>query len=281
MSHERTETKGLLDKSEGLGRRDFIRKMAAVCGLPAAAALLGGCGGGILDSDYRPTNGGSGDLQTSLLRFRGLLAQWLENIRLAGGRDNVNVPGLLAVMNPEFAAVWALMIVASAAELRSHVPSDMQPVLDSIDPSYDGPAREVTEQQLLGARERADEMIDRNNLTDDDRGVWVFLVMAFLLFPALAGATAMGWAQGAWARDTDNQALLAWFWLNSSSPHPWSAGLIGEMSALFFALALYLYLSMGTSYLAQAPGLMFGRHWLVLLMLLLVLLVASWTGGSS
>lgn len=278
---------GLLEETEGVGRREFITKMAAVCGLPALGALLSGCGGGgILDSDRDHYNDGtpppvSGDLQAALFRWRCLLAQWLEQIQRAGGRGNVNVASLLGLMNPEFALVWAVMIGATALQLRGHVAPDMQTLLDNIDPKFDGEPRQVTEQQLQGARQRADEMIDRDNLTDDLRGVWVFLVMAFLLFPAIAGATAMGWAEGAWERDTDDRALLAWFWFNSPSPHPWSAGLIGEMTVLFFALALLLYQSMGVTYLARAPGLMFGRNWLVLLMLLLVLLTASWTGGDG
>ena len=272
------------DGTEGLGRREFLKKMVAVCGLPAAATLLAGCSGdAIRGRDYRYDHEPppAGNLQTALTDFRVRLAQWLQGVQQAGGRGSVSVPAILAAMNPQFAAVWALMILASAAELRSHVASDMQSLLDGIDPHYAGAARQVTEGQLRGAVDRADGMIDRGNLTDDIRGVWVFLVMSFLLFPAIAGTTAMGWAQAAWSEDTGNQALTAWFWLNSSSPHPWSAALIAEMTTLFYALSLYLYIGMGASYLGQAPGLMFGRHWAVLLMLLTVLLVATWTSGSS
>jgi hypothetical protein len=277
----------LLEETEGVGRREFITKMAAVCGLPALGALLGGCGGGgLLDSDRDHYNNGTpppgrGDLQAALFRWRCLLAQWLEQIQRAGGRGNVNVASLLGLMNPEFAVVWAVMIGASALELRGNVAPDMQTLLDSIDPDYEGGARQVTEQQLQGARQRADEMVETETPTLDEKGIWVFLVMAFLLFPAIAGATAMGWAEGAWERDTDDRALLAWFWFNSSSPHPWSAALIAQMTTAFFIMALYLYQSMGATYLAEAPGLMFGRNWLVLLMMLLLLLTASWTGGTE
>ncbi len=283
-SEDRLDLDELTDGVEGRGRRDFIKKITALCGLPVAAALLGGCdGGGLLDNDPpdHPRNGAAGDLQTALLQFRALLAQQLEDIRLAGGRDNVNIAGLLGAMNPQFAAVWLLMIAASAAELRSHVAPDMQQLLDGIDPNYEGPAREVTEQQLRGARAGADELIDAESPTEEQQGVWVYLVMSFLLFPTLAEATALGWAQEAWRQDTENRALTAWFWLNSSTAHPWSATLIAEMIALFVAISLNLYTAMGTTHLAGAPGLLFGRNWAALLMLMLVLLTATWTGGSG
>lgn len=278
-SDDGLELEDLLEEADGLKRRDFIKKLAAVCGLPVAAALLGGCeGGGLLDNDNDRDRRPVGDLQTALLGFRALLAQQLEDIRLAGGRNNVNVAGLLGAMNPQFAAVWLLMVAASAAQLRSHVAPDMQQFLDGIDPNYEGPAPEVTEDRLRGARERADGMIEAEFPTLDEKGIWVFLVIAFLLFPTLTGATAMGWAENAWERDTDDRALLAYFWFNSSNPHPWSAALIAQMTTVFLALSVLLYGAMGTTYLSEAPGLMFGTNWAALLMLMLVLLTAAWTG---
>lgn len=71
LADEKREMNRLLEESKGLGRRDFIRTMVvAACGLPVAGTLLAGCSGG---SDHV----GSGDLQTSLLSFRALLAQHL------------------------------------------------------------------------------------------------------------------------------------------------------------------------------------------------------------
>lgn len=248
-----------------------------VCGLPVAGMLLAGCeGSGVTRDDLEED-----DLREALERFRSNLLQILEEVERAGGREDVNVFALMDSMNSELAAVWPLLIGASRPELRGHVAPDMQQFLNDIDPHYAGTVRQISEQQLRTARERADELVSPSFVSDDARGIWVYLVLAFLLFPAIAGSTAQQWAEGAWARDTSYRALTAWFWLNSPNPHPWSGELISQMTTLFAALALYLYLSMGVTYRAQEPGMMFGLSWAVMLMLMLVLVTARWTGGTS
>lgn len=280
VSKDAEVMEGLEEALEGCGveRRDFLRKLlVAGAGVPAGASLLlAGCGG---DDDNDLANG---DLSVALFRWRCWLLQWITQIQRSPTPGSFNSAALFSALNPEYATVWSLMILAAASTLRANVADDMQEVLSNLgsdDPDYEGAPRTVSEQQLLAARDRADSMVDLTSPTDSDRSLWVFLLMTFLLFPTVAGSLALGWAGAAQAMDTQDMAVQAFFWFNPTTTQLWSAGLVADLSVVFLALALYLYLAMGTA-ARTAPGLLFGRDWAVLLMLLVLVLTVSFAEGA-
>lgn len=256
----------------GVERRDFLRKLlVAGAGVPAGASLLlAGCGG---DDDNGLV---TGDLSVALFRWRCWLLRWITQIQRSPTPGSFSAASLFVALNPEYATVWALMVAAAASTLRANVADDMQQVLSNLgsaDPDYSGSPRVLSEDDFTDARDRANSMVNLSSPTDSDRSLWVFLLMIFLLFPTVAGTLALGWAQSAQSMDTDDHALLVFDAFHTLTLE-WSPGTFAEASSIFLLLALYVYLAMGTA-ARTAPGLLFGRDWAVLLMLLALVLLAS------
>lgn len=283
MNTERREA-GEIVHGERLERRDFLRGLlVAAVGLPVAGALPGGCGSqGLLDNDQGPGGDGQpgGDLQAGVKDTRETLVGVIT--AATGGEAELDVQTLLDQLNAQLAAVWPLMVAAPAAELRANVPIALQPVLERLDGlegvavGFEGDAPQITRQRLEEAWASADELSGIDAAAESspaDQARWVFLLMLLLLVPPLddetAGTCASGAVNEALADHEENLADAAELYdmLHPDGPVPCRPCLLGHIMGATLALALFVYLGMG-SHAASEAGLVFGFDWVAALVLL-------------
>ncbi|MGC9316598.1 MAG: hypothetical protein ACP5KN_01010 [Armatimonadota bacterium] len=287
MSTESREQREIV-RGGRLQRRDFLRRLlVAAVGLPAAGAVLGGCGGGGLLDDGQGADGDGddggqpdGDLEAEVEDTRRTLITVIN--AATGGQEELDVQPLLGQLNAQLAVVWPLMVAAPAADLRANVPTALQPVLERLDGLEDvtvgfaGQAPEITTQRLEEAWARADELSAINAGTESspaDEAQWVLLLVLMLLLPSLSDEAAATYASAgvdeALADDDRNLARAAELYemLHPEDPVACTSCLLGHIMGLALSLGLYVYLGMG-AHAAGEPGLLFGFDWVAALVLL-------------
>ncbi len=269
--------------AERIERREFIRRLlVGAIGVPtAAAALLSGCdGNGLLD------NQPAGNLTAEVADMRALQTQVINTIQQLDEAADADITDWLAQINAQLAVVWPLMVAASRQQLRDNVADDMQPVLGQLDqlglnPAFAGDAPQITRQQFQDAWDRAHQLAGATPTAvpaqQDNRPylLWAYLFMLLILFPSMADDDAATYAANAADRDTSSRALGLWdlFHIGSVSCTPCLfSQIISTVVGLY--LILYLYLGMAC-HAAGAPGLLFGRDWLVMLVMIAALLLLN------
>lgn len=267
---------------EGMERREFLQKvLSAAVGLPAAGMLLSGCGGGILDSsdDAGPAPP-QGNLSEEVQQMRDAISGVMQAVRSLQEAGDADLTGWLAQINTQLAVVWPLMVAAGQQDLRANVSDEMQQVLDQLDQfgsplTYSGAAPQITQQQLQDAWERADALMLAQPTAEEayaTPNTWIFFLMLFLVFPAIAPGDAFNYAQAASSMDTDSQAGVLYSLLHplgsiSCTPCFFGAVLSGVLGSI-----MLLFMAMGP-HAATAPSMLFGRDWMIMLVLLATLYV--------
>ncbi len=274
---------------DAIERREFIRNLLlGAIGLPAGAALLAGCDGGLLPNDQGWGPGRVGDLGTEVGDMRTLQTQVITAIRQLHDAGNADIDGWLAQINAQLAIVWPLMVAAPQQALRDNVAPQMSAVLDRLDAldveiGYSGPAPQITRQQFQDAWQRAHDLagVSPSSVApaeDADNGpyiLWAYLFLLLLLFPTMLCDDAMLFATDAAMRDTAGRALALWHTFHLTSV-PCTPCLFSGLMSTVFGLVPFLYLGMA-SHAAGAPGLLFGRDWLVMLVMIAALLLLNFT----
>lgn len=274
---------GVPAQSDALERREFIRRMVlAGLGLPlTSGALLSGCGGG--GAAPAPP---AGDLGNEVADTRDLIGLVANTIRALTDPQDADIDGWLGQINTRLEAVWPLMVAADGAELRANVSADMVSVLGQLDGlgeelSYAGPAPNLSRARLQTAWERADGLMPTAPTQVRTQEVsahtmWSFLFLLFLLFPDLDCVTATSYAADAAARDTGGRAEELYELLHPAGAVGCTPCLFSHLTSVVATLCLYLYLGMGAQ-AAHEPGLLFGRDWLIVLVLIAALVFLAFS----
>lgn len=263
--------------SDAMARREFLRALLiGGVGLPLiGSGLLSGCGGG------GSVNPPAGALGQEVVATRATLTHVVDAIRVLQDSEDAEIDAWLGTLNTRVAAVWPLMVAADQPELRANVDANLASVLTQLDGlsvplAFAGPAPALTRTRLQSAWDRAGTITGLGDAPVAPSGVsgnamWTFLFMLFLLFPGLSDADAATYAGDAGLRDTGGRAEEFY-----SLFHP--TGAVGCTPCLFSGvisrvsgLLMYLYLGMGAQ-AAGEPGMLFGRDWLTVLVLVAALL---------
>lgn len=185
-----------------LRRREFLRA-ALLAGLaaPAVATMLPGCE----SSEYTD--------ELVAVTFAALLAEQravADSVQAAATSTTdptlAQIEGWLTKSNNINSAVQKAARSATTPELRSSVPTSMQPVLAHLDEiaaglDFSGAAPQYTAQELLAAVGRANTVL-AGETTDTRRALWALVVGLALLRPGATDASLLSMAAAAAAQDT-------------------------------------------------------------------------------
>jgi hypothetical protein len=276
------EVQDLLEEG-GMKRREFLRKvLAAAVGLPAATALIAGCDG---DGILEPPGGGpgpapQGNLGEEVLQMRQLITQIIDAIAALTGADGDELAAWLAQLNAQLADVWPLMVAANQQGLRDNVSPEMQPVLDQLDDfnvplDYSGPVPQITQQRLQDAWNRAEDLLLPQAAGDGPYATeqtWGFFLILFLMFPAIAGTDAFNFATAAGTMDTENQAGQMYDMLHPTGEVSCTPCFFNSLISTLLAILMLVFMAAGSE-MGEAPSMLFGRDFPILLVLLAVVLM--------
>lgn len=272
--------------SDAMARREFLRALLiGGVGLPLiGSGLLSGCGGG------GSVNPPAGALGQEVVATRATLTQVVDAIRVLQDSEDAEIDAWLGTLGSRVGRVWPLMVAAGQPELRANVDPNLAGVLTELDTlgeplGYTGPAPSLSRTRLQSAWDRAHTIMGLEPTqirphAVSDHSMWGFLFLVLLLLPELSDADAAACAGDAAMRDTGGRAeeFYALF-------HP--TGAVGCTPCLFSGvisrvsgLLMYLYLGMGAQ-AAGEPGMLFGRDWLTVLVLIAALLFLdfAWVGA--
>lgn len=265
-----------------LERREFLRRLLmAGLGLPLiGSGLLSGCGGG---SGGNPPAGAVGE---EVVTMRAALTQVVDAIRVLQDSEDADIDCWLASINTRLGVVWPLMVGAPQADLRAAVSPDMATVLAQLDSlsvplAFAGPAPTLSRDRLQSAWDRAGAITGLGVAPVAPSGVsgntmWTFLFMLLLLFPTLSDADAMSYSADAGLRDTAGRAEELYGLLHPTGSVACTPCLFSGLMSRIAGLYLFLYLGMA-SQAAHEPGLLFGREWVFVMVLVAALLFLDFT----
>ncbi|MBD3292118.1 MAG: hypothetical protein GF393_04280 [Armatimonadia bacterium] len=212
--------------------------------------------------------------------MRGVIADIIQAIQNMEDAGDADLAGWLAQLNGQLAAVWPPMVAANQQDLRDNVSPEMQQFLDQLDDwqvplDYSGGAPQFSEAALQAAWDRAEGMLLPQAAGDEPyatQQTWAFLLMLFLIFPAISGADAFNFATGAASMDTGNEASGLFSLLHPSGGIACTPCFISAMLSGFLSIVMLLFLGMA-SHTSMAPSMLFGRDYAIVLALLAVLFV--------
>jgi hypothetical protein len=267
----------------GMERREFLQKLiAAALALPAGGLLLSGCGGGG-DGDPPP----QGELPLKLQGMRDGIASVLQQVSGLTSAASADVPAWTTRLNGQLTQVWPLMVAAPPTELRSNVSGEMAGVLAQLDQlgtplDYSGPAPAITQQRLTEAWDRADALLAAQPAPAGPyatESTWAFFLMLFLIFPTITTASAFTLAEAAAASDSSHEAASLYATLHPGSPISCTPCFMTAAINAMTGVIMLLFMAIG-SHAASLPSMLFGRDWLVALMMMTVLLRITAANGS-
>lgn len=279
---------GGLSKMNGMARREFLQKvLAAALTVPVGGLMLSGCEGeGLL----KPPDGGpgpapQGDLGQEVQAMRDAIASVIQATQNLQGAGDIDLAAWMAQVNAQLSIVWPLMVAAAQQELRDNVSAEMQEVLDQLDQfgeplRYSGPAPIVTQERLQDAWDRAEALLQAQPTAKAPyatEATWAFFLMLFLIFPTMAGAEALNYAMAAAGMDTGHGATSVYDLLHPASPISCTPCFIGALLNGLLGIVMLLFLAMG-SHAGMAPSMLFGRDWLIMLVLLAALFMLFLSG---
>ena len=268
----------------GRERREFLQKLiAAALALPAGGLLLSGCGGGG-DGDPPP----QGELPLKLQGMRDGIASVLQQVSGLTAAASADVPAWTTRLNGQLTQVWPLMVAAPPTELRSTVSGEMAGVLGQLDRlgtplDYSGPAPAITPQRLPEAWDRAETLLAAQPTAPSPyatENTWAFFLMLFLIFPTITNASAFALAEAAAASDSSHEASNLYAMLHPNAPISCTPCLMNEAIGAMLGVIMLLFMAIG-SHAAGLPSMLFGRDWLVALMMMTVLLRLTAANGSE
>ncbi len=276
------ESRGKSDlvKMDGMERREFLQKiLAAALAIPAGGLLLSGCGsGGILEPPNGPVP--QVNLAAGVQNMRDEIATVLDAARGIQSAGDTDVPGWIAQLNAQLADVWPAMVAATPQALHDNTSAEMANVLGQLDQfgeplHYSGPAPAISQQKLQAAWDRAEGMllpIAAGKSPRAAEATWAFFLMLFLVFPTILDADAFNFANAAVDMDSGHGAASLYGLLHPAGAISCTPCFISALIGGVLGIIMLLFMAMG-SQAAMAPSMLFGRDWLVTLVVLAALLV--------
>ncbi|HCA47402.1 MAG TPA: hypothetical protein DEP45_08580, partial [Armatimonadetes bacterium] len=147
---------------------------------------------------------------------------------------------------------------------------------------YSGPAPTITQQRLTEAWDRAEALLAAQPAAPTPyatESTWAFFLMLFLVSPTITNASAFALAEAAAASDSSHEAASLHALLHPSSPISCTPCLMNAAIGAMLGVIMLLFLAIG-SHAAGLPSMLFGRDWLVALVMMTVLLRLFETGGG-
>lgn len=249
-------------RSGQIQRREFLRRLAAVAvGLPAAGALLGGCGGGGEAGvpNVGGSTGGSSPDTLALTELRSRIGYQVELMMDETSPSAADVTQYVENMNDIFAESWDDLASVTTAQLQASVAPQFQSVLDELDITVTIPNEppQLTPARLETAWQRADQMLGDAPLTDRARGEWAHLLMTALLLPGRTSAQVRQIAEAAVVECTSGRAAVLYEALHPEEPVQWRSSLVQAWVSGVMSVAQYQYVGMGRA-ASEDIGLLIG-----------------------
>jgi len=282
---DKSHGKGDCVKTEGMERREFLQKiLGAALAIPAGGLLLSGCeSGGILTPPDNPAP--QGNLTAGVQNMRDEIARVLSDARGIQGAGDVDVAGWIARLNGQLADVWPAMVRAAQQDLRDNVSAEMAGVLGQLDQfgedlGYAGPAPTITQQKLQAAWDRAEGLMLPTAAGGPyaTESTWAFFLMLFLVFPTILDVDAFNFASAAAGMDSGHGAASLFSLLHPTGAISCTPCFISALISGVLGVMMLLFMGMG-SHAANAPSMLFGRDWLVSLVMLAALFVLFISAG--
>jgi len=266
------------DGEQQLQRREFLRT-ALLAGLaaPAVAAMLPGCE----SSDYTD--------ELIAVTFAALLAEQravADSVQTAATSTTDPTPAQienwLAQSNSINSAVQKAARKATTSELRSGVPSSMQPVLAHLDEiaagfDFSGAAPQYTAQELLAAVGRANTVL-AGETGESRRALWALVVGLAVLRPGATDASLLAMATAAAAQDTQGAGGqlydIVFPPLVSAAGHH-GPSTFGPMLALLLVLCVLVLIAAESS-AARCPYMFFSNGLAVVMLLAMMIYVMGY-----